>query len=95
MDPSDGDGEVGQAPLEHAVGQPYRVESFRAESADRIVERLERLPSAVLTAMGVDAEWALGTVRLTVGRWTTHGEVRQAAAALATSYQVMRPVEVA
>lgn len=53
------------------------------------------LPSAVLTAMGVDAEWALGAVRLTVGRWTTHDEVRQAAAALATSYQAMRPVEVA
>ena len=52
-------------------------------------------PSAVLTAMGVDAEWALGAVRLTVGRWTTADEVRQAAAALATSYQAMRPVEVA
>jgi cysteine desulfurase len=45
------------------------------------------LPSAVLTAMGIDAESALGAVRLSVGRWTTSDEARHAAHALTTSYQ--------
>jgi cysteine desulfurase len=35
-------------------------------------------PSAVLTAMGVPAERALGAVRLTVGRWSSEEEVAHA-----------------
>jgi cysteine desulfurase len=36
-------------------------------------------PSAVLRAMGVPEEEALGAVRLTMGRWTTEEEVDRAA----------------
>ncbi len=43
-------------------------------------------PSAVLTAMGVPAEVAVGAVRLTVGRWTTEVEVDRAAEALIRAY---------
>jgi cysteine desulfurase len=46
-------------------------------------------PSAVLTAMGLDAERAQGAIRLTVGRWTTPDDARRAAAALVTRYKKM------
>lgn len=36
-------------------------------------------PSSVLLAMGLDREFALGALRLTLGRWSTEDEVRQAA----------------
>lgn len=36
-------------------------------------------PSAVLMAMGLTCERALGALRLTLGRWSTEGDVRQAA----------------
>ncbi|MFG2546442.1 cysteine desulfurase family protein [Streptomyces sp. NPDC048594] len=39
-------------------------------------------PSPVLTAMGLDAARALGALRLSLGRWTTAGEIETAAAAL-------------
>jgi cysteine desulfurase len=39
-------------------------------------------PSAVLLAMGLSRERALGAVRLSLGRWTTAADVEQAAAAL-------------
>jgi cysteine desulfurase len=32
-------------------------------------------PSFVLTAMGLEPEWAIGSVRLTLGRWTTVEQV--------------------
>jgi cysteine desulfurase len=37
-------------------------------------------PSQVLLEMGVPREWALGALRLSVGRWTTEAEVDRAAA---------------
>ncbi len=40
-------------------------------------------PSPVLTAMGLDAERALGAVRLSLGRWSTAQEIEAAANALA------------
>jgi cysteine desulfurase len=43
----------------------------------------ESAPSAVLLAMGLPAERALGALRLTVGRWTTDDDVAAAASALA------------
>ncbi|GAA0933582.1 cysteine desulfurase family protein [Virgisporangium aurantiacum] len=43
----------------------------------------ESAPSAVLLAMGIPAERALGALRLTVGRWTTDDDVTTAAAAIA------------
>ncbi|ACU69484.1 aminotransferase class V [Catenulispora acidiphila DSM 44928] len=39
-------------------------------------------PSAVLTAMGFDEDRALGSVRLSLGRWSTRREVEKAARAL-------------
>jgi cysteine desulfurase len=49
------------------------------------------LPSAVLTAMGLDTEQAQGAVRLSVGRWTTLDHARHAADLLATSYKALNP----
>jgi cysteine desulfurase len=51
------------------------------------------LPSAVLTAMGLDPERALGAVRLSLGRWTTPDQARHAADLLATSYKAMSPAQ--
>jgi cysteine desulfurase len=45
-------------------------------------------PSAVLMAMGMSRERALGALRLTLGRWSTEDEVEQAATLL--SQTVMR-----
>jgi cysteine desulfurase len=44
-------------------------------------------PSAVLTAMGLARERALGALRLTLGRWSSEEEVRQAGASLVRSVQ--------
>ena len=45
-------------------------------------------PSAVLTAMGLDADRALGAVRLSLGYDTTAAEIDAAAAALAAAAAV-------
>jgi cysteine desulfurase len=39
-------------------------------------------PSPVLTAMGLERDRALGALRLSLGRWTTAGDIETAAAAL-------------
>jgi cysteine desulfurase len=44
-------------------------------------------PSAVLLAMGISPERALGAVRLSLGRWTTEDEVDRAADALTTAWR--------
>lgn len=41
--------------------------------------------SPVLSAMGVAPEWAMGTLRLSVGRYTTEGEVEQAIRLIASA----------
>jgi cysteine desulfurase len=46
-------------------------------------------PSAVLLAMGIPAQEALGSVRLTLGRATTESAVDRAAAALAHAWRVL------
>jgi cysteine desulfurase len=46
-------------------------------------------PSAVLLAMGIPAQEALGSVRLTLGRATTESAVDRAAAALAHAWQAL------
>jgi cysteine desulfurase len=43
-------------------------------------------PSAVLLAMGVPAEQAIGSVRLTLGRLTTDAEIERTAEALSTAW---------
>jgi cysteine desulfurase len=48
-------------------------------------------PSPVLTAMGLDTPTALAAIRLTVGRWTTPDQARQAADLLAATYKALRP----
>ena len=47
-------------------------------------------PSAVLTAMGLSAERALGAIRLTVGRWSTEVEIERAADLLVASWRKLR-----
>ncbi len=47
-------------------------------------------PSAVLTAMGLTRERALGALRLTLGRWSTEAEVEQASVLLAKSVDALR-----
>jgi cysteine desulfurase len=42
-------------------------------------------PSAVLTAMGLDATRASSALRLTLGRWTSEHEIHQAAKLIATA----------
>jgi cysteine desulfurase len=46
-------------------------------------------PSAVLLAMGLSPERALGAVRLSLGRWTTEEEVERAGDALASSWRAL------
>ena len=46
-------------------------------------------PSAVLMAMGIARERALGTVRLSLGKFTTVAEVEDSVGALAAAWQAM------
>ncbi len=48
-------------------------------------------PSAVLMAMGLSRERALGALRLTLGRWSTANEVERAAILLAQTVDSLRP----
>jgi cysteine desulfurase len=72
--------------------------AFKDVAADRLLDRIGSLVAAsagaachsdtvrlshVLEAMQVPAEWAKGTVRFSVGRMTTAGEIDQAVAAVA------------
>jgi cysteine desulfurase len=47
--------------------------------------------SAVLEAMGVPLDWAMGTVRFSVGRGTTAGEVDRAVEIVAQAVRRLRP----
>jgi cysteine desulfurase len=47
-------------------------------------------PSAVLTAMGLSRERALGALRLTLGRWSSEEEVERAAILLARTVKALR-----
>jgi cysteine desulfurase len=47
-------------------------------------------PSAVLLAMGLDPQRARGSVRLTVGRSTTPGDVDRAASVLTAAWRSAR-----
>src|SRR5439155_12698766 len=47
-------------------------------------------PSAVLMAMGLSRERALGALRLTLGRWSTEDEVEKAARLLARTVDSLR-----
>lgn len=46
-------------------------------------------PSPVLTAMGHPAERALAALRLTLGRWTTHQDIQQAAEQIAATARTL------
>ncbi len=48
-------------------------------------------PSAVLSAMGLTRERALGALRLTLGRWSTRAEVERAATLLTQTVDALRP----
>ena len=47
--------------------------------------------SAVLEAMGVPVDWAMGTVRLTTGRETTDDEIERAVEVIAAAVRRLRP----
>ncbi|MBD3348139.1 MAG: selenide, water dikinase SelD [Candidatus Eisenbacteria bacterium] len=47
--------------------------------------------SPVLEAMGVPVEWAMGTVRFSVGRWTTEEEIDRAAEVVAEAVSRLQP----
>ena len=47
-------------------------------------------PSQVITAMGIEPQEALGSVRLTLGRYTNEEDIRRAAAALCAGWQRAR-----
>ncbi|MBN2565329.1 MAG: selenide, water dikinase SelD [Candidatus Eisenbacteria bacterium] len=49
--------------------------------------------SPVLEAMGVPVEWAMGTVRLTVGRGTSDDDVDRAAEVIAEAVRRLQPAE--
>jgi len=49
-------------------------------------------PSAVLLAMGMERDRALGALRLTLGRWSTSSEVEQAAHFLTRTVRMMLSV---
>ena len=49
-------------------------------------------PSAVLTAMGIDAATALGAVRLSLGRFTTREQIDKAAQALVSAWRSTRGI---
>jgi len=53
----------------------------------------QEAPSSVLVAMGVPAEQAIGSVRLTLGRSTTAAEIECAADALSTAWAALRSRE--
>jgi len=71
-------GVIGQDVLSHA---PEVAASTGAACHSGLVE-----PSAVLLAMGLSPERALGALRLSLGRWSTEQEVVQAGDALARAY---------
>lgn len=80
------------------VGFPGRRGSAILASAPRVAastgsachEGGER-PSAVLTAMGLEEEEALGAVRLSLGRTTTEDEIVEAAEALVAAWKASAP----
>lgn len=47
--------------------------------------------SPVLRAMGIEPEWGMGTVRLSVGRYTTESEVDEAARVIAGAVRARQP----
>ncbi|HHN74903.1 MAG TPA: cysteine desulfurase [Acidobacteria bacterium] len=81
---------------EHSLPNTLSV-GFRGLEADRLLEAIAPVVAAsagaachsagvsvswVLHAMGVAPEWARGTLRLTIGRWTTEEEIDRAAEAV-------------
>lgn len=48
-------------------------------------------PSAVLLAMGIDAQVAIGAIRLSLGRTTTAGQIDRAGRALVRAFRETRP----
>lgn len=61
-------------------GQQLLAETNIAASLGAACHTSSRQPSAVLTAMGVDAETAVGAVRFSFGKFTDEAAVREAAA---------------
>jgi cysteine desulfurase len=50
-------------------------------------------PSYVLTAMGIESEWATGSLRLTLGRWTTEEDIGRVLELLPGAVQKTRALE--
>jgi cysteine sulfinate desulfinase/cysteine desulfurase-like protein len=78
--------------LEHEFGNPssshwygiapkQAVENARRQMASLLNCEAEEI-SHVLQAMGIDREWAMGTLRFSVGRMTTVAEIDRALAVI-------------
>jgi cysteine desulfurase len=50
-------------------------------------------PSYVLTAMGLTREWAIGSLRLSLGRWTSEEDIERVLAALPAAVERTRGLE--
>jgi len=73
--------------LPGAIGQDVLARAFGvAASTGAACHSGQTEPSAVLTAMGLPRDRALGALRLSLGRWTTLQDVEQAAEQLAEAY---------
>jgi cysteine desulfurase len=75
-----------RAPGRHGAQVLDRAPELEASTGSACHEGLET-PSAVLLAMGVAPELALGSVRLSLGRGTTEAQVDAAAAALVRAWR--------
>jgi cysteine desulfurase len=69
------------------------IEPYVAASAGAACHSGEVLISHVLRAMGVPADWARGTLRLSTGRHTTLEEVRDAVIAIGDAARRLRRTE--
>jgi cysteine desulfurase len=76
---------VDAATLLAEIGDEVAASAGAACHADRVEV------SEVLEAMGVPVEWAMGTVRLSVGRHTTGDEIRRAVAVVSGAVARLQP----
>ncbi|MFF8835152.1 cysteine desulfurase family protein [Streptomyces sp. NPDC015130] len=68
--------------IDGLLGHELLAASGIAASTGSACHSGSHTPSPVLSAMGLEPARALGAVRLSLGRWTTPGEIETAAAAL-------------
>jgi cysteine desulfurase len=50
-------------------------------------------PSFVLTAMGLEPDWAIGSLRLSLGRWTTEEQIERVIELLPSAVERTRALQ--